>query len=96
MKVKSYNYYRVRSMVRFCFWSSLSLGFVWLLSFLFADIDNYTCHNTQATVGYGDTLWSVVERNCDGNIQEAVYRLIDLRETEIVRLGEVVQLTSNK
>ena len=95
MKVRSHNYYRVRSVVRLCFWLSLSLGLIWLVSNSFRTLDDYTCETTQVTVDFGNTLWSIVENNCEGDIRQAVSDLSDLRGTDTVRLGEIIQLTSN-
>jgi len=95
MKVRSYNYYLVRSVVRLCFWSSLSLGLIWLVSNSFRTLDNYTCETTQVTVDFGDTLWSIAKKYCEGDIRKAVWDLSDLRGTDIVRLGETIQLTSS-
>ena len=41
--------------------------------------NSYTCHNTRAQVeGYGATVWGVVSRNCEGNINAAVYDTLNL------------------
>ena len=96
MKVRSYNYYRVRSSVRLLFWSSISISLIWLLTTSFRNLGNYTCDTSQAiTVFSGDTLWSIVERNCEGDIRQAVWDLSDLRESDILQVGEIIQLTSN-
>ncbi len=97
MKVRSHNYYRVRSSIRLLFWSSISISLIWVLTASFRNFDDYTCDTSQAiTVFGGDTLWSIVERNCEGDIRQAVWDLSDLRETDILRVGETIQLTSNK
>ena len=41
--------------------------------------NSYTCHTTRAQVeGNGDTVWGVVSRNCDGNMNAAVYDTLNL------------------
>ena len=95
MKVKSYYYYRTRSRVRFIFWSLISLAFVLMLSNSIESINDYSCDTSQVTVNFRDTLWSIAENNCDGNIREAVSDLVNLRQTDILRVGEIIQLTSN-
>lgn len=41
--------------------------------------NSYTCHTTRAQVeGHGDTVWGVVSRNCDGNLNAAVYDTLNL------------------
>lgn len=41
--------------------------------------NSYTCHTTRAQVeGHGDTVWGVVSRNCDGNMNAAVYDTLNL------------------
>lgn len=60
-----------------------SLAFVGLLAImLFVDrvqaAEEYECRVTVAQVKPFDTMWSIAEDNCDGNIRNAVYDMIRL------------------
>lgn len=92
--MRTYHYYRVRSMVRFVFWGTVALGSLWLIKSSIESWDNYKCHTTQVVVEPNDTLWAIVQRNCDGSIESAVNDLVQKRGTEVVRIGQVIQLTS--
>jgi hypothetical protein len=92
--MRTYHYYEVRSMVRFVFWGTVALGSFLLVKSSVDSWDNYSCEPTQVVVEQYDTLWAIVERNCDGSIQSAVDDLVEKRGTELVRIGQVVELTS--
>lgn len=92
--MRTYHYYRVRSMVRFVFWGTVALGVFWLAKSSIESWDNYKCHPTKVIVEQNDTLWAIAERNCQGSIESAVHDLVEKRGTELVRIGQVIELTS--
>lgn len=52
---------------------------------------DFDCNNTLLIVNEGDTVWSIAERFCTGNIQAAVDAIVaeygtDIRPTQAVRL----------
>jgi len=61
----------------------VALAFVGLLVIMvFVDrvqaSEQYECRVTMAQVTTFDTMWRIAEDNCDGNIRNAVYDMIDL------------------
>lgn len=41
--------------------------------------NEYTCQTASAQIeGYGDTVWDVVARNCEGNLNAAVHDTLNL------------------
>lgn len=63
----------------------LSLTFVAFLAILFIvnrvqAVESYECRVTRAQVEALDTVWRVVERNCEGNIRNAVYDTLAIRD----------------
>lgn len=61
---------------------------LWLVSALTPDFD---CNNVTLIVKEGDTVWSLAERYCTGNIQAAADAIVaeygaDIRPTQAVRL----------
>lgn len=53
--------------------------------------DEFTCDPDAYTVTYGDTLWAIAERNCDGNIQFVTDNLVTVYGSTIHN-GQVVWL----
>lgn len=53
--------------------------------------ERFTCNKVTVTVQSGDTLWKIAERNCTGNIQVAVYHLVEKYGSAIDR-GQQIQL----
>ena len=52
---------------------------------------DFDCNNTLLIVNEGDTVWSIAERFCTGNIQAAADAIVaeygtDIRPTQAVRL----------
>lgn len=89
------NYYRIRSTVRTFFWSSLAVGFVWLVTASVSRWDNYTCVETDVIVQPYDTLWGIAEKYCNGNIEVAVQDLITSHGSDTVRVGQVVKVSND-
>lgn len=79
----------------------LSLTFVAFLAILFfvnrvQASESYECHVTRAQVEALDTVWRVVERNCDGNIRNAVYDTLAIREgNSVVHTGQWIILPAD-
>lgn len=94
IRMRTYRYYQIRSVVRFAFWSSLGLGLGLLAKTSIERLDNYKCHPTQVVIEQYDTLWAVAERNCTGSIQSAVHDLVKKHGTTVVRIGQVIELTN--
>lgn len=94
MGMRTYRYYQIRSTVRLAFWTTVALGSFWLAKTSIESWDNYKCDPTQVVVEQYDTLWAIAERNCTGSIQSAVHDLVEKRGTELVRIGQVIELTS--
>lgn len=46
--------------------------------------DAYHCDVVRAQVGQGDTIWSVVDRHCDGNIRNAVDDTVQIRDGSLM------------
>ena len=46
------------------------------LSAVFNAQDQYTCQDVTVTVTSGDTLWSIAEGHCSGEIRAAVHDLV--------------------
>ena len=90
--MRSRSYYRVRSVVRMCFWSSVIAGTAFLISDAVRRLHAYRCEPTAVVVSDYDTLWSIAERYCDGSIRSAVDDLISSRGTSIVTVGDVIRL----
>ena len=57
--------------------------------------EKFTCDLEPHTVTYGDTLWSIAERKCDGNIQVVTDNLVDVYGTTI-HSGENIYLPENQ
>lgn len=56
----------------------------------------FTCDpSVTHTVQYGDTLWSIAETYCDGNIQVATDKLVGAYGTQI-QLGDRIYLPTNQ
>lgn len=56
----------------------------------------FTCDPTvEHTVQYGDTLWSIAETYCDGNLQVATDKLVGAYGTTI-QLGDRIYLPTNQ
>lgn len=55
----------------------------------------FTCDPTEHIVQYGDTLWAIAEKYCDGNIQHATDKLVRVYGTNI-QLGERIYLPINQ
>lgn len=81
-------------MVRVAFWGAVALGSLWLAKSSIESWDNYKCQPAQVAVEQYDTLWSIVENNCEGSTESAVHDLIKKRGTEVVRIGQIIELTS--
>jgi len=54
--------------------------------------ENYTCPDMTVVVTYGDTLWSIAEQHCTGNLQSAVDDLVDTHKTTSLQVGDIVTL----
>lgn len=94
MRTRSYNYYRIRTLVRFLFWGSLTLSFVWLVNNSIRNWDNYDCQANTITAQPFDSLWSIAEKNCSGNIRKTVWDL-EIKYGNNLQVGQVINLTSN-
>lgn len=55
----------------------------------------FACEPIEHTVQYGDTLWSIAETYCDGNLQVATDKLVDAYGTNI-QLGNRIFLPTNQ
>lgn len=51
----------------------------------------YECEQAPVVVEQGDTLWSIAEKRCEGDLLEVRYELIQSYGTEI-QLGQIIQL----
>ena len=56
---------------------------------------DYSCNDTTVIVTYGDTLWSIAEAHCTGNLQVAVDDLVDTYSTSL-QVGDVITLGKDK
>jgi len=64
----------------------------WLgLSKVIASQEQFTCNQVTVTVQSGDTMWKIAERNCTGNIQVAVFHLVEKYGT-VIHHGQQIQL----
>lgn len=88
----TYSYYRVRSMVRFLFWGTIALGLIWLVVSSVSSWENYECVETDVVVQPLDTMWSIAEEYCEGNIEVAVSDLISSNGSSTVVVGQVVKV----
>ncbi len=57
--------------------------------------DDYSCTDTTVIVTYGDTLWSIAETHCTGNLQSAVDHLVDTYSTSL-QVGDTIELGKDK
>ena len=79
----------------------LSLTFVAFLAIMLIvnrvqAVESYECHVTRAQVEANDTVWRVVERNCEGNIRNAVYDTLDIRgNNSTVHTGQWIILPAD-
>lgn len=51
----------------------------------------YECQQAPVVVKQGDTLWSIAEKRCEGDLLEVRYELTQSYGTEI-QLGQIIQL----
>ena len=93
--MRSPTYYRYRSAVRIVFWGSLAVGFVWLATTSISHWDNYTCIEADVIVQPSDTLWSIAEAYCDGNLEVAVSDLISTHGSDTVLVGQLVRVRNS-
>ena len=52
----------------------------------------HDCPDMTVVVTYGDTLWSIAEEHCTGNLQSAVDELVDTHNTTSLQVGDIVTL----
>lgn len=57
--------------------------------------ERFTCDTDPHTVVANDTLWSIAERKCDGNIQVVTDKLVAVYGTTI-QSGQHIYLPSNE
>lgn len=57
--------------------------------------NNFTCETTVHHVDYGDTLWGIAERKCEGDIQRVTDNLVDVYGTNI-QLAQNIYLPENE
>ena len=93
--MRSPTYYRYRSAVRIVFWGSLAVGFGWLATTSISHWDNYTCIEADIIAQRSDSLWSIAETYCDGNIQSAVSDLISAHGSDTVLVGQLVRVRNS-
>lgn len=91
--MRTNDYYKKRLIVRVTFWTTVSVGFVWLASASIMSWDNYECENKQVVVEPFDSLWSIADNNCTGSIESAVDDLVD-EYGYTIQTGQTIQLTS--
>ena len=53
---------------------------------------NFSCDVDSVTAEWGDSLWSIAERQCSGDIQSAVEAMIGLNRTTWIQAGQTVHL----
>lgn len=53
--------------------------------------EQYDCPDIFVTVQAGDTMWKIAEPNCTGNIQVAVFHLVQKYGT-LIHQGQQIQL----
>jgi len=56
------------------------------------DSPQYSCDVDNATAIWGDSLWSIAERHCSGNVGAAVEDMIGLNRGVRIQAGQVVDL----
>lgn len=56
---------------------------------LWIDAGRMHCDNTSVIVAEGDTLWSIAEKHCTGQIQKAVDELVATYGADIRPLQEI-------
>ena len=61
------------------------------LSKVIASQERFTCNQATVTVQSNDTMWKIAERNCTGNIQVAVFHLVQKYGT-LIHHGQQIQL----
>ena len=57
-------------------------------------VDNYECRVTRAQVQPFDTMWSIAEDNCDGNVRNVVHDMIDLNGGTTIHPNQWIYLPS--
>lgn len=69
-----------------------------LVVFSVQNANKFTCDTSAPhTVTHGDTLWSIAERNCEGNVGNAVDHLTDAYgHPGTLRVGTVIYLPANQ
>lgn len=55
-------------------------------------IDDYECDGQSVNAKQGETLWSIHERHCTGNISQAVDDYIKAHGVVYLQVGDTVQL----
>lgn len=50
----------------------------------------YTCQKRQTTAKWGDTVTSLVEDNCEGDLQQAIFDISMINSGGNIKAGEVV------
>ena len=59
-------------------------------------VENYECSVTMDQVQPNDTVWRIVERNCEGNIRNAVYDTVEMRKgNTVVHIGQWILLPAD-
>lgn len=89
-------YYTIRDIVRFSVRAIALLAlFVALAHLISTTIEShfaYKCPNIVAVVERGDTLSTITERYCEGHTLQASWDIAQQRGTDIVVVGERIQL----
>jgi hypothetical protein len=92
MKVHSYRYRNLRYTALLVL---LVIGAMFALAYGSRQGEKFTCDLEPHTVTYGDTLWSIAEDKCDGNIQVVTDNLADVYGTTI-HSGQNIYLPENQ
>ena len=50
----------------------------------------YVCQKRQTTAKWGDTITSIVEDNCEGNLQQAIFDMSMINSGGNIKAGQVV------
>jgi TRAP-type C4-dicarboxylate transport system substrate-binding protein len=53
----------------------------------------FTCSDGTHTVEAMDTMWQIASENCEGNLQNAVYHMVQMNDGRaMIQIGQVVAI----
>ena len=87
--------YRSRNLRNTLLFGALCVGTVVAYTVGEATSNNFTCELDPHHVVYGDTLWGIAEKKCEGDIQRVTDNLVDVYGTTI-QAGQNIYLPENE